>query len=116
MAKQSRKYSDSEIIAAANYQLSNHLTIRQASKELKIPKSSLHNMTRKYLPELDPGLASEIDSLYKNNKHVGEVKGGKIAIKKLHEAKGHKIKELEQYVPKEEPKRRFSFLRWKGNK
>lgn len=90
MAKQSRKYSDAEIIEVATYQLTNHLTIRQAAKELKIPKSSLHNMTRKYLPELNQGLANEIEALYKENKHDGEVKGGKAAIKKLHEAKGHK--------------------------
>lgn len=116
MSKLRRKYSDDEVVEFAKYQLANHLTIRQAANELNIPKSTFHNMMRKYLAEINPGLELEIDELYKENKKRGEVEGGKIAMKML-QSRMHNNQDKEEINSEESENRKeskfFGFLRRK---
>lgn len=87
MSNYRTRYSDDEVIQFASYQLSNHLTIRQASNELHVAKSTLHNMMNTRLPELDYSLYIKMRELYQENLISGRHKGGVTVIKMLKESK-----------------------------
>lgn len=79
------KYSDEEVVQFMEYQLANRLTIRQAAAELHVAKSTLHNMKKNRLHELDPQLEARMDDLYQENLMHGRSQGGKAAMKIFHE-------------------------------
>ena len=64
------------IIKEAYYILDNNATVRQASKEFRRSKSSIHNDMKKQLPHIDKCLAKQVDVVLGINKKERTMRGG----------------------------------------
>lgn len=81
---------ENEIEFLANYILENNLTIREASKKLDIPKSTLHYKVTKNLKNQNLTLYLKLHTYLKNNFEVKHIRGGEATKIKWSKIKYHK--------------------------
>lgn len=74
----------------ANYILENKLTIREASKLLDIPKSTLHYKVTKNLKQENQILYYKLHEYLANNFEMKHIRGGEATKKKWKGLKHHK--------------------------
>ncbi len=64
------------VTTLADYALANRATVRDTAKKFGVSKSTVHKDFVDRLPEINPGLASEIKSLLDINKQERHIRGG----------------------------------------
>lgn len=81
---------ENDIEFLANYILENNLTIREASKILGIPKSTLHYKVTKNLRNENFVLYNKLHSYLENNFQEKHIRGGEATRQKWRKIKNHK--------------------------
>lgn len=84
-----REYSDSTIVAIANYILENKCTVRGCAQVFGISKSAVHSYLNTKLKDIDIDLYEDVRGVLEYNLSVRHLRGGE-STKKLYEKKNAK--------------------------
>ena len=71
-----KAYIESRVLAIANYILSTEATVRQAAREFRISKSTVHKDVTERIAELNPCLAKQVKHVLKKNMDERHIRGG----------------------------------------
>jgi len=71
-----KQYIENRVLAIAKYILDTSATVRQAAKEFKISKSTVHKDVTERIVELNPMLAKKVKSVLQKNMDERHIRGG----------------------------------------
>ena len=70
------EYIETRVIQVAEYILKTGATVRQAAKEFRISKSTVHKDITERIVELNPSLAKQVRSVLRQNMDERNIRGG----------------------------------------
>lgn len=76
MRRKNVKYDSSVCLDLAFYMINEQCTVRQVSSHFKIPKSSVHHILVKNLPEEYPTISKEVKKVLATNLSLRHIRGG----------------------------------------
>ena len=71
-----KEYIAERVIEMANYIIENDATVRQTAKKFDISKTTVHKDMRERLPEIDPELTRQVNSVLEKNRAERHIRGG----------------------------------------
>lgn len=71
-----RKYIEERTVEIANYIIANNATVRQASKQFGVSKSTVHKDVTERLVHINAALAKEARKILNVNKAERHIRGG----------------------------------------
>lgn len=71
-----KEYIENRVLAVAKYILNTKATVRQAAKEFKISKSTVHKDVTERIVELNPLLAKKVKAVLQKNMDERHIRGG----------------------------------------
>lgn len=91
-----KEHIEQRVLEVAEYMLDNKSTVRQAAKEFKVSKSTIHKDMTERLPEISGKLSNKVLKVIAKNKSERSVRGGhalQTKLKELNKDKPKKAKE-----------------------
>lgn len=71
-----KEYIENRVLAVADYMIETKATVRQAAKEFKISKSTVHKDLSERIAELNPEKARQVRSVLQENMAERHIRGG----------------------------------------
>ena len=71
-----KSYIEERAIDIANYIIENNATVRQAAKEFKVSKSTVHKDCTERLAQINPALSGRVRQILDVNKQERHIRGG----------------------------------------
>ena len=71
-----KDYIEQRVLEIAEYIIRTKATVRQAAKEFKISKSSVHKDMSERLPQISKSMAKEVKAVLEVNKAERHIRGG----------------------------------------
>ena len=71
-----KSYIEERAIDIANYIIDNNATVRQAAREFKVSKSTVHKDCTERLVQINPSLSKRVRQILDVNKQERHIRGG----------------------------------------
>lgn len=77
-----KEYIEERVLEIAGYIVENRATVRQAAREYRVSKSTVHKDVTQRLGEIDPLFAAEVRAVLVYNREERHIRGGEATRQK----------------------------------
>ena len=77
-----KEYIEERVLEIAGYIVENRATVRQAAREYRVSKSTVHKDVTQRLYEIDPLFAAEVRAVLAYNREERHIRGHEISMNK----------------------------------
>lgn len=87
-----KEYIEERVLEIAGYIVENRATVRQAAREYRVSKSTVHKDVTQRLYEIDPLFAAEVRAVLAYNREDRHIRGGEATRQKYAHRRGAGMK------------------------